>query len=455
MSKLRPILKSLEKAADARKGLGKSIRIFDPDQPAGDLGFIDDIGEYNRVRGKLDKASGVAPSPRGVQEEIVRQRASQEATRRLDSVTNPKADIDYLDQTANAEEFKVRYNEQLKDPEYARRSGLVDDTSPELERLTTMVGESRARHDTMVSDILGGLTANPRWKNNYEKWAGDSAYKNEIQFHVDVRTDPTSPDRLIQYDKPRQGGVHIGSNRAAESAPGMKEVEEFWKVQDEIQSSIEQLAQAAEVPVKKLQNTIGGYINNFKLRQFSKAHGEESVMLTMGEVYKEWEEMVVEITRRLGDDFGPAATVLASDLMRMPTPNTVPVVFRGKNGLLLQDTGGFNNGEIMDQLRDIYKTPEDWTAISAAMSGADEFAITKNIQTFIESKGFDHIIYHNTVEDQGSLSIINWNEDLMKNVWDSEFYSVPSVKGDTAISSAIIMGVLGLGGTGAALRTEK
>ena len=288
---------------------------------------------------------------------------------------------------------------------------------------------------------------------NYDNWVGDSAYKGEIQFHVDVRTDPTNPERLIQYDKPRQGGVQIGSNRAAESAPGMVEVEEFWKVQDDLARDVQLLADEAGITPKQLHNSIGKYVNRFKMRQFGKAH--DNPQLTMAEVYGEWEEMVEEISKRLGDDYGAAAKVVAADIMRMPTPNSVPVVFRGKNGLLLQDTGGFNNGEILDQLYEIFNNKADWQSLDRAASGADEFAITKNIQEWIESKGFDHIIYHNTVEDAGSLSVINWNEDLMKSVWDPVFYGAPSTPGNSQIATSLIMSALGLGAGSAALQSDK
>lgn len=407
---------------------------------------LDLLNEYNKT----------TPTPRvgTIEDEIVDLTASQEASRRLDAVTNPKASTNEVDQTATPEEFTQRYNEQLKDTDYSKRSGMnVDEEVGEIDKSFERVRDSRERHDTMVSDIFGGLRANPRWGQNYDNWVGDSAYKGEIQFHVDVRTDPTMPDRLIQYDKPRQGGVHIGSNRAAESVPGMMEVEEFWKVQDELSESTTLLAQEAGLPVKEVHASIGRYINRFKMRQFGKAH--DNPQLTMSEVYSDWDAMVEEIALRLGNDYGNAATVLGRDILRMPTPNTVPVVFRGKNGLLLQDTGGFNNGEILDQLFEIFNNKADWQSLDIAAGGADEFEITKNLQKWIESKGYDHIIYHNTVEDAGSLSIINWNEDLMKNVWDPEFYNVPSTKGNSAIATSLIMGALGMGVGSAALRTEK
>jgi len=396
-------------------------------------------------RGRVDGVIG---------DEIAALTEAQVEAQRVDRVTNPKASINEIEQTATPEEFAVRYNDQLKDTDYAKRSGYnVDEEVGAVDKLSERVVESRQAHEAMSSDIFDGLNANPRWKANYERWDGGSPYNGEMNFHVDVRTDPTNPNRLIQYDKPRQGGVHMGTNRAAELVPGMMIPDEFILRSKELQADAETLVSLAGIPIKELHNTIGGYISKFKLRQFSKAHGEP--VLTMGEVYDEWDAMIKEIAEQLGTEYGPAAKALASDFMRMPTPNTTPVVFRGKNGLVLQDTGGFDNGEILDQLYDFFKTEEDWKALDIAAGGVDEFAITKNIQQWIESKGYDHIIYHNTVEDVGSLSIINWNEDLMKNVWDPEFYTVPTKKGNAAIATSVIMGALGLGVGSANIRTKK
>ena len=128
------------------------------------------------------------------------------------------------------------------------------------------------------------------------------------------------------------------------------------------------------------------------------------------------------------------------------------MVFRGKNGLLMKDlNANFRPGNVAEQLEDIF--PDDADEILAAASGT-RAEKTKKLQAFIESKGFDHIVYHNAVEDRGSVSIINWNPDLQKSVYDPELAGMGDKAASGAAAQAFI-GMLGIGGTGAALQPDK
>jgi hypothetical protein len=113
------------------------------------------------------------------------------------------------------------------------------------------------------------------------------------------------------------------------------------------------------------------------------------------------------------------ALKLIGDMRSMPTTVATPHLFRGKNGLLLQDNGNFYPGEVAKQLQQIFK--DDWDEIEAA-AGGSKVEGSKKLAKFLESKGYDHIVYINAVEDRGLPSIINWNPELWVSIYDPSLH---------------------------------
>jgi hypothetical protein len=145
--------------------------------------------------------------------------------------------------------------------------------------------------------------------------------------------------------------------------------------------------------------------------------------------------------------------MFVSGLKTMPTPSTTPFLFRGRNGLLLEDAGGFKAVGVANQLERIFNNADDIAAIDMALGAAGETAKQQELIKFIESKGYDHAVYHNSVEDKGSLSIINWNADLMASPWARQFNQGPADQAQVA--TQYIMGALGFGGADAIIRDEE
>ena len=109
---------------------------------------------------------------------------------------------------------------------------------------------------------------------------------------------------------------------------------------------------------------------------------------------------------------------------------------------MLRDVGNFKNGTIANQLYDIF--PDDTLLIDEAMSVIGQGPKAKALGQFIEHKGFDHISYLNGVEDRGSLSIINWNPDLQRSIWDPEFVGSSPAAAAKAVSAYVLVAI-GLG----------
>ena len=61
------------------------------------------------------------------------------------------------------------------------------------------------------------------------------------------------------------------------------------------------------------------------------------------------------------------------------------------------------------------------------------------MRRFIEDKGYDHIAYHNSVEDVGSISVIHWKPELMVSIMDPRLTG-GTVPGKAASMAAYVMG---------------
>ena len=433
-AKLIKVLKGVEDVA------GAIPRVTASSRGASGLPGLDLLTEYNKT----------AKTPRvgTIEDEIVDLTASQRETARLDAVQNPDSDFIPEAQTVSADEYAVRVKNQLRDPEYQVKGllGTMDEHVLKQRKIDNLIDHH------MQARTLDRMRRNPRTSDRLDVFWGDSAFKDQMFYHLDVQTDPMNPMRMIQYDHPREMGVHAGTNRAAESVPGMMSPEEFAIVHKELTDTIDEMATKMNVDTAEVETIIANTVENFWTNRFGKAHGQPPI--PPDEIWGDWEEMVEEITTVLGTEYGDEAVKTMSDLRRLPRPSTTPTVFRGKNGLLMRDDGGWQVERVYLQLRDLFNEADDWKRLETAMGAAGEEAKQKALQQFIESKGYDHIVYFNTVEDRGSMSVINWNEDLMKSILDPEFHR-GGPKNQAGAVSSVVMGILGIGGAGATLQSDE
>lgn len=359
----------------------------------------------------------------------------------MDSITKLTAEPNSFHQAQNADEFKARFQGQLNNPDYMARNSNPLGSGVDVGE----IAQSQGRHIKMRNDMLHRLGSNPRWKERYRVWVGDSAYDGEILFHIDKQTDPTRIDSFIQFEKPREFGLHAGTTRASEGVLGFGGVPGMTQAGEELSRKIDELANFLQIPERQLHAVIGREIDAHFVKKFQEGQAFTPVNT------EEWQAIIDSMqndTIFQGRELTSALGILRS-LKEFPVPSSTPMVFRGKNGLLLVDHGGFRTDAVADQLRMIF--PEDTDLIDAARAAPKEQA-QRNLQKFIESKGYDHIVYHNSVEDKGSLSIINWNPELQKSIYDPDFAGVNSI-GQARASAAGFAALMGVGG--ANIRDEE
>lgn len=429
---------------------------FDPNAPSSSITFLD---EFEETAGELDRA---AP-PNTVAFEVEQAALETAEAARIESITDPLAARRFDHQTLGPEEFTTRLNDQLLDPEFSARSILNLDETDELGNIRTAldagaasgqerqfvdtvdaVRSSKKRHQNIVEGIMTPLAKSTRWKTAVDEWHGDSPYAGDLQFHVDRHTDPTRPNSFIQFDDPREFGIHSGTNEAAETTISRGGISEVMMNQEQQAAAVRQVAGTLDIPVKELETTFARAIDAHFRQVFTKKAGVNV-----------WDE-VDEILERFVKDFGAPpdeARKFRTGLQSLPRPSTTPFLFRGRNGLLLEDTGGFKTNNVANQLRDIFNNEADITAIDVALGELGDAQKQKALQKFMESKGYDHIVYHNSVEDKGSLSVINWNPDLMASPWDFPFTRNAGEQANAATS--FVMAAMGFGGASATVRDEQ
>lgn len=347
-------------------------------------------------------------------------------------------------QTESPEEYAVRITNQLEDPVHSAKALYGDDLALQDVQIIPDIEKSIGTWKETSEVIFNKMGANPRWKQRIDQWYGDSAYKGRVIYHTDKWTDPTRHGDFIQFIDPMEMGLHGGSSAAAGRFIGFGgNVNAAISVEKDGQQLIKELSLMAGIPTRELEGVFARRIEDLMVQKFTK--GGDRALPTDDE----WSAVLREVSDALGEGAGEEAAILAKQLADVPKPNTTPFLFRGKNGLLLRDEGGFTPGHVYPQLEQLF--PDDADEILAIMGRKGKLEKTKGLQAFIESKGYDHVVYHNAVEDKGTLSIINWNPDLQTSLWDDAFTA-----GDPKQAASIIAGAMtsALGFGSAALRDE-
>jgi hypothetical protein len=445
MGKLKAIVKGAERAAGASDALRAPLR----SQPLqGDLSAFDSLTEYRATAGELDRANQSPPTPQAVRDEIARREEEAFEQRRIARITDPTEETGIAFTHRTPEEYKERLT-QLEDPHYSVRSVQRATTGFEdlgdIDKFAESVEKAAIRDAAFQQQVVGKAMKNPRYKARVDQWA-DGAFENRVFVHVDRQVDPirAGTDDFVQFENPPEMGIHSGSNLAAERAT-IRNADFEIKRAERINADLDQAAQALEMTPNEMADIVGGSMDTYFRKKFAK--GDKFIDSTD---FEELGELLREALVNL-DAPQQLADKLVGDLRQMSTASTTPHYFRGKNGLYLDDKGAFRPSDVAEQLYEIF--PDDFNLIDAANSGAMKDR-TKKLQEFIESKGYDHIVYHNAVEDKGRLSIINWNPDLMKTIWDDEF-----TRGDTLVgasnAASYVMALLGIGAGGAGIRTQE
>lgn len=363
-------------------------------------------------------------------------------------------------QTESPEEFSKRYREQFRDRDFAYRAAFGNDPhdtalahlnmGPGPEQIKQQMGE-RAINELTFQFTVGRKVFNPirspRARSRALEWLGESPYVREgkdintpqIFVHMDRWADPNgsmmSQDPIQFSDEANELGMHSGSYLAAEQA-SVRDINEVMFRHQDFQNDIEQFAGLSDNP-ERVKEMIVETLEANLVDKF-KSFGKEGWGKVGQDLQDELNMLLVELG--VPNPSMEVATFL-SRLRSLPVPSTTPHLFRGKNGLYLRDMGGFGPEEIGRQLKLLY--PDETTKIDTILDGGGP-TTTKGLRKFIEDKGFDHVIYHNSAEDKGSISIINWNPDLWMSIYDPRLHK--SAEGQANAMAAYVLGLMGLGG---------
>lgn len=396
-----------------------------------------EVSVADGIQAELDAASGTMRAERDAD-------AISEREHRLFSSTNDTGFHRF--QTENSEEFGRRLNEQLVDPEFSRRVvGGVDVGFPAnapVSQITTDQIRNKQGIDDVFQMHMGLSTLgpkNPRVHARAKAWSGDTPYTSgdnpKVFVHIDRQTDPTRMGQdagYVQFERPNELGMHSGTNTAAQSATirstsaGMQSMADLDSMLDEIVGLSDEPAITKQLLIETMEE---GLYNRFLEKpDISQAALYDGLAQDLETVGIPTDDVV------LRSMFGRMKTV--------PTASSTPHLFRGKNGLYLRDEGGFGPETVGAQLLELF--PEQADEIHSILGSGSR---NKGLQQFIEKQGFDHVVYHNAVEDKGTLSIINWNEDLFMSLYD------PRLAGNkpqdrAAAMAAFTMSSLGLGAAG-------
>lgn len=326
-------------------------------------------------------------------------------------------------QTHAPEEFHKRLRTQLANPGFA--SQLVG-----LKPVHRMLSDERA---LMYNDrLMGSLEGRPRAVSQLKAWHGDSPYTEDLVggdaerplvfFHTDRVTRQNTTEPLIQFTpEANEFGLHMGTHAAAHQFVAPHKLDELEYVYQELETEIQTLAGFTDRTPEEVRKLLVKAIDTSVEQRFSKSKDllEERVAL-----YDDIEQLVKDTSAAVG-----ASEEMAVDSLRqlysllgsMSNPSITPTVFRGKNGLFLEDVGNWTAPSIIDQLLDRNIFPDDVDELLSIRGAGDRRRINTGLREFLESRGYDHIAYNNTVEDRSSVSVITWKEDQVKSLYAQSF----------------------------------
>lgn len=442
MGKLSKTLKVIDDVATGAKRLDN----FDPDN-APTLRMMDAWEEYEALSG-AEPSIRVTPGPTPIDAEIAAEKAAEAESRRISAITSPaQEDMNYLHQARNPKEFKARVQNQLDNPDYAAL--VVNSDKLDMGGIGVTPDWVRVRNEAdqlMQTRTKAGPMRNPRYAARVKAATKDSAYEDRVFYHVERQADDSG--KLPQFGpNPHELGLHSGTYAAAIQATVRSEeaMEQALQMGDEL---IEMLAMPLDMTPKQVAQQLIPQLERFFTLKFQGVADGPA-----GAVFDELAANWGRIAKENGFPEQEIGRTIAR-LRRLPTASVTPHYFRGRNGLHLSDVdGNWFDTTVIDQLRKIF--PNEAPRLRQILN-APRNDRTVQIQKFIEDQGYDHVVYHNQAEDHGTLSIINWNEDLMVPVWADELLdgSTDGIAKAKAQFALAMMG-FGLGGTSAIVRNEE
>jgi len=404
-------IKGIADAAKAAKKAAKATKVADAVTDVARVG--DPLGGGGFREAARLRAAGEG----GFTDEIVEQldagAIAEEAVIRETLTFDPKIEkIDFRRQTTSPEEYTRRYNEQLSDPDFASRA--ISQTNSNAAR--EEVSANMKADIEFQTKVKSKLYKNPRYQQQAELMTKDSAYGDRVFVNIARQTDTAlgGTGDFVQFSRPYEQGLHSGSNNAAVEAT-VRSVKLHRKNLKLVDEEISSLALGTGVGNKEATRYFQNFLEEYFTVQFAEDGGRSAAnTLVKYPAARELNEWLAE--RGLPTE----GTQILSRFASINTASSTPHYFLGKNAFLFHDiNGNFRPPEVRDQLIEAFPAQADKNAIAHAMN-ADQRGenVGLALGEFLESKGYDHGAYINAAEDHGTLSIVNWNKDLMLSLYD-------------------------------------
>jgi hypothetical protein len=264
---------------------------------------------------------------------------------------------------------------------------------------------------------------------------GPLADEPMVFYHVDLWKDPTNRLPLIQMtDDAAEGGLHVGSRMATEElTTGSRQSRKNF---DEAVATLNEFD-------PKTKDVFLRAVEEAKVARFRRTgdpvmplHAREEIDSMVDEIFENFDTFM-----RAGDPDGPA--ILALDtadklksrlkgLLRADYDNArFPLVTDVKQGLVMPDIQNWEVDNIADNLIGMKIFPDDELEAIKQMGTQQG---NKRFKELMAEKGYDHIAYHNGAEDSGTLSLVLFNDNNYRSLYQPSAADVAGAGNNAAYS---------------------
>lgn len=366
-------------------------------------------------------------------------------------------------QSRNADEAALLF-EDVIEPEYAtqvvmgpldsKRMALSRKESIRVANVTNHRRSLNPRSEMVINDFMEGSpykmgNFHPNSKSPDQPWPF---------YRVDRETDPAffpgSKAEPVQFFDPRESGLHLGSTTSAR-------VKQFGAAPDAVEKATAKSialdtvlsALTAKIPPadrklfrESLSEAIEGSVRT-KFAVGRKIGPDVSdIAAARDDALDELDEIIKGLTPA-NPELADNLAVFTEKAVNQPISSSQAYYFNGKNPLYLPDNSmGWTSKGIIKKIESVglFREPGDRLLLNSIKHSTEgEKKASEMLRDFLETRGFDHIGYSNSIEDTGSYSVIAFRPEQILNQWDKSLLGASAGIASLAIAEQLTEEVLG------------
>lgn len=277
-------------------------------------------------------------------------------------------------------------------------------------------------------------------------------------YRVDAETDPAffpgSKAQPVQFFNPREQSLHLGtttSTRVKEFGPGRGAIDKSIAKRSALDTVLNALMD--KIPAteqatfrESLSEAIEGRVRT-KFAVGRKIGPDISDIAAARDDALEEMELIIKELAPDNPELASNLADIADRAVELNTPSSQAYYFNAKNPLYLPDNAmGWTSKGIIKKIEalGLFPEPGDRALLKSIMhSGEGEPKNAEMLRDFLESRGFDHIGYSNSIEDTGSYSVIAFRPEQILNQWDKSLLGASAGVASMAIASQLTDEILG------------